>query len=200
MITANGGATWSKLPDEVLPPALPKEGAFSASGSNIAIIGSDQAWIGVGAMTKCRVLHTADRGKTWKAVDTPIAASESAGIFSVAFRDKDHGVIVGGDYAKTALAIDNAAITEDGGKTWTLVKEKGLSGFRSAVKYVPGTRSSLVAVGPQGADRSDDDGKTWTPLAVPAPLAGFHALSFATGLKVAWASGKDGALARLEIK
>lgn len=199
LITANGGTTWTKVPGEVLPAALPNESAFAASGSNIAVSGRDNAWIGLSALTKCRVLHTSDHGITWSVVDTPVVAGESAGIFSVAFRDLNHGVVVGGDYKKEVQASDNAAITEDGGKTWTLVKEKGLSGFRSAVKYVPGTKSSLVAVGPQGADRSEDDGKTWTPLANPTGPANFHALSFAPDGKVAWASGKDGKLGRLGL-
>ncbi len=204
LITENGGATWAKVPDSALPPALPNEGAFAGSGSNIAVVTADRsgndAWIGTGAGPRCRMLHTADRGRTWTIVDTPIAASASSGIFSVAFRDQKHGVAVGGDYSKEKDAVDNVAITSDGGKTWTLVKERALSGFRSAVKYVPGTKMSLVAVGPQGSDTSDDDGKTWTPLASPVPLPGFDALSFSPGRKIAWASGNRGALARLEIR
>src|SRR5215471_1647097 len=168
LITENGGATWTKVSDNVLPPALKNEGAFAGSGTNIAVFGS-HAWIGTGAGPKCRIVHTADRGKTWSVVDTPIAASASAGIFSVAFRDALHGVVVGGDYSKEKEAVDNVATTSDGGKTWTLVKEHALSGFRSAVQYVPGTAMSLVAVGPQGGDISDDDGKTWTALPSPSP-------------------------------
>ena len=204
LITENGGATWTKVPERALPPALPNEGAFAGSGSNIAVVTTDRsgkdAWIGTGAGPRCRMLHTGDRGKSWSVVDTPIAASASSGIFSVAFRDKNHGVTVGGDYSKEKEAVDNVAITSDGGETWTLVKGKALTGFRSAVKYVPGTKMSLVAVGPQGSDTSDDDGRTWTPLASPAPLPGFDALTFAPGLKVAWASGNRGALARLDVK
>jgi photosystem II stability/assembly factor-like uncharacterized protein len=198
LTTENGGAGWTKVPDGVLPPALKNEGAFAGSGTNIAVFGS-HAWIGTGAGPTCRVLHTADRGKTWSVVDTSIAASPSAGIFSVAFRDAMHGVVVGGDYSKEKEAVDNVAITSDGGKTWTLVKQHGLSGFRSVVQYVPGTAMSLVAVGPQGSDTSDDDGKTWTPSAVPAPLLGFDTLSFAPGTRTAWASGNRGAIAKLVI-
>jgi photosystem II stability/assembly factor-like uncharacterized protein len=200
LITENGGALWAKVPEMTLPPALPNEGAFAGSGSNIAVFGKAEAWIGTGAGPKCRIVHTGDRGKTWTVVDTPIAASKSAGIFSVAFRDKNHGVAVGGDYSKEKEAVDNIAITSDGGKTWTLVRERALSGFRSAVKFVPGTKMSLVAVGPQGSDTSEDDGKTWAPLASPSPLPGFDALSFAPGEKVGWASGNRGALARLDIR
>jgi photosystem II stability/assembly factor-like uncharacterized protein len=198
LATETGGAQWTKVPDAVLPPALKNEGAFAGSGTNIAVFGA-HAWIGTGAGPTCRILHTADRGRTWSVVDTPIAASASAGIFSVAFRDALHGVIVGGDYSKEKEAVDNVAITSDGGKSWNLVNQHGLSGFRSAVQYVPGTPMSLIAVGPQGSDTSDDDGKTWTPLAMPAPLLGFDTLSFAPGARTAWASGNRGAIAKLVI-
>ena len=89
----------------------------------------------------------------------------SAGIFSIAFRDAKHGVIAGGDYRKEQEAVDNLAVTSDGGVTWTLVK--GLSGFRSVVAYVPGTKT-LIALGPSGGDYSADDGQTWTPSTVRA--------------------------------
>jgi photosystem II stability/assembly factor-like uncharacterized protein len=200
LMTENGGAAWTKVPESALPPALANEGAFAGSGSNIAVFGKMDAWIGTGAGPTCRMLHTTDRGKTWTVANTPIAAGTSSGIFSVAFRDKTHGVTVGGDYSKEKAAVDNVATTSDGGKTWTLSNAKGLSGFRSAVKYVPGTKMSLVAVGPQGSDISDDDGKSWVPLVNPASLPGFDALSFAPGLTVAWASGNHGALARLDVR
>jgi photosystem II stability/assembly factor-like uncharacterized protein len=200
LITSDGGLHWNKVPDAALPPALPNEGAFAGSGTNIATFGNSDAWIGTGAGPKCRVLHTSDRGKTWSVVDTPIAASASAGIFSVVFRDKLHGIAVGGDYRKEKEAVDNLAITSDGGKTWTLVKEHGLSGFRSVVKQVPGTKSTFVAVGPQGADISEDDGKTWAPMEMTAPVVGFHTLAFAPGKKIAFGAGGRGAVGRLEIR
>ena len=118
-------------------------------------------------------------------------AGASAGIFSVAFRDAKHGVIVGGDYRKENEAIDNLAVTSDGGVTWRLVK--GLSGFRSVVAYVPTLPETLVAIGPSGADYSTDDGRTWMTLAGP----GFDTLSFAHGRAIAFAAGARGSIGRL---
>ena len=131
LTTRDGGKTWARVPAEKLPPALPNEGAFAGSGTNIAVSGRSDAWIGTGASTRSRVLRTRDGGATWTIADTPVAASGSAGIFSVAFRDAHHGMTVGGDYQKEKDAIDNAAATADGGVTWTPIK--GLSGFRSVV-------------------------------------------------------------------
>src|SRR5262249_60856551 len=77
------------------PPALPNEGAFAGSGTNIAVVPGGHAWIGTGASTRSRVLHTIDGGATWTIADTPIASSASAGIFSVAFRDPRVGLAGG---------------------------------------------------------------------------------------------------------
>jgi len=195
LITGNGGRTWTKVPDAVLPPALPNEGAYSASGSNIATVGQNDAWIALSA----RVLHTSDRGKSWSVVNTPLDSGESAGIFSITFRDALHGVIVGGDYKQENLAVNNVAITNDGGKTWQLVRDNGLSGFRSAVKFLPNSASSLIALGPTGADLSQDDGKTWSPLVLPATMSGFDAISFVPDRNIAWVSGNKGGLARLRF-
>jgi photosystem II stability/assembly factor-like uncharacterized protein len=184
--TDDGGANWNRIPPELLPAALPGEGAYAASGSNIAVM-DDHVWIGT---TASRVLHSADGGRTWSVAQTPVPAGPSAGIFSVAFRDASYGIAVGGDYKLESAAKDNAAITEDGGRTWTVVS--GLSGFRSAVAFVPGAPRTVIAVGPSGGDISTDGGRSWRPL--PGP--GFHALAFAPRIPIAWAVGENGAIGR----
>lgn len=192
LTTANGGATWSRVPAGALPPALENEGAFAASGTNIAVFGKTNAWIGTGGAAKARVLRTTDAGRSWQIADTPLAAGPSTGIFSVAFRDAKHGVIVGGDYRKEQEAVDNLAVTNDGGATWKLVK--GLSGFRSVVAYVPGTKTpALIALGPSGGDYSLDDGQTWSPI----EGRGFDTFSFAPRKASGWGAGANGALGKL---
>ncbi len=190
--TENGGRTWTRVPAKSLPAALPNEGAFAASGTNVTVLGANNVWFGTGAAARARVLRSADRGRTWQIAETPLASGQSSGIYSVAFRDALHGVIVGGDYSKEAEAVDNAAVTSDGGKTWTLVK--GLRGFRSVVAHVPGSRSSFVAIGPQGGDVSNDDGRTWTAL----PDPGYDTFSFAKGGTIGWGSGPRGTIGRLD--
>jgi photosystem II stability/assembly factor-like uncharacterized protein len=192
LTTDNGGRTWMRVAPATLPRALENEGAFAASGTNIAVFGKTHAWIGTGAAVKARVLRTADGGRTWQVTDTPLAAGPSTGIFSIAFRDAQHGVIVGGDYRKEQEAVDNLAVTSDGGVTWKLVK--GLTGFRSVVAYVPGMKTpALVAVGPSGADYSLDDGQTWSPI----EGRGFDTFSFVAHKQTGWAAGANGGLAKL---
>jgi photosystem II stability/assembly factor-like uncharacterized protein len=187
--TTDGGRTWSRIPQQVLPPASAGEGAFAASGTNVAVIGKSDVWIGT---TAGRVLRSSDAGRSWSVASTGVATGEATGIFSIAFRDARHGIVVGGNYQKESEANDNAAVTTDGGRTWTPVK--GLSGFRSVVAYLPSlSPQSLVAIGPSGTDYSSDDGRTWTPI----PGDGFHAFSAAPGGRSGWGVGEAGRINRL---
>jgi photosystem II stability/assembly factor-like uncharacterized protein len=194
--TGDGGRTWRRVPDRSLPAALPNEGAFAASGTNVTVYGSRDVWIGTGAAATARELRSRDGGLSWSVAPTPLPAGPSAGIFSVAFRSATHGIVVGGDYAKEREAVDNAAMTTDGGATWTLVT--GLAGYRSAVSYVPSSTESalaLIAVGPTGADYSVDDGRTWMPTRA---VTGLHAISVARAGRTGWGVGEDGTIARLK--
>jgi photosystem II stability/assembly factor-like uncharacterized protein len=47
--TNDGGRTWTRVLSDSLPPALPNEGAFAASGTNVAVYGTDHVWVGTGA-------------------------------------------------------------------------------------------------------------------------------------------------------
>jgi hypothetical protein len=113
------------------------EGAFAASNTCVAIVpgGSDSnIWFATGGKV-ARVFHSGDRGQSWQVVETPMVhGPESAGIFSIAFRDAMHGVIAGGDYKHPNDDGPNLAFTEDGGKTWTLSALHPLAYF-SAVAY-----------------------------------------------------------------
>jgi len=77
-------------------------------------------WFATGGKA-ARVFHSPDRGHTWRVFETPILhGPDSAGIFSIAFRDPMHGVIAGGDYKHPGQDGPNLAFTNDAGKTWTL--------------------------------------------------------------------------------
>jgi photosystem II stability/assembly factor-like uncharacterized protein len=94
--------------------ASEKNGASAPEGLDPNI------WFATGGRA-ARVFHSPDRGQTWQVFDTPtLHGPDSAGIFSIAFRDPTHGVIVGGDYKHPDQDGPNLAFTNDAGKTWTL--------------------------------------------------------------------------------
>jgi photosystem II stability/assembly factor-like uncharacterized protein len=195
ILTTSNGRTWERVPADRLPSALPDEGAYAASGTNIAMA-AGRIWIGTAAG---RVLRSSDRGRTWTASKTGLAASQSAGIFSITFRDASHGVVVGGDYRNQSAAVDNVAWTSDGGTTWTLVKDQGLSGFRSVVTFVPGStkgKQGLIAIGPTGADWSDDDGQSWHRV----DAEGFDTFSVSRDGRGGWAAGARGRISKWSVR
>jgi photosystem II stability/assembly factor-like uncharacterized protein len=194
LTTGDGGKSWKRASSEGMPPALPGEGAFAASGTCLVTAGVGHAWFGTGGARMSRVFRSSDRGRTWTAHETPVrAGTPSSGIFSLAFNDGDHGIAVGGDYKEPGRASHVVALTSDGGRTWGSPKGPEPGGYRSAVARVPGTRGrDLVAVGPSGTDRSIDGGESWQRLGA----TGFHAVGFA-GPGAGWAVG-DGLIARFE--
>jgi photosystem II stability/assembly factor-like uncharacterized protein len=191
--TTDGGETWKEIPSEKLPPALPGEGAFAASGTCLIVHGSSHVWIGTGGASVTRIIRSTDGGDTWQAVTTPIPSGQgSSGIFSIAFRDTRYGVIVGGDYRKEGEARDNVATTKDGGLTWELVKGPLPGGYRSGVAYTrdPGN-PILIAVGPSGSDYSVNGGASWVSLG----NMGYHAVDFADPSS-GWVVGESGRIAK----
>ena len=194
IVTSDGGDSWHEIPADRLPPALPGEGGFAASGTCLAVHGEADVWIATGGATSARVYHSADRGVTWTVHDTPLrAGAPPAGAFSVAFRDARHGVIAGGDYEKPNLRGRNLATTSDGGATWALTDSTSSpGGYRSAVAIVPGTRANtLVAVGLTGTDVSIDNGTTWQR----ADSTAYNSVAFASP-SAGWAVGPKGRIAR----
>lgn len=185
IFTTTDGRGWTRVPPGRLPPAVPDEGAYAASGTNVAVRGTQHVWIGT---SRSRVLRSSDGGRTWAVASTPIPSGSAAGIFSIAFRDERHGVIVGGDYQKPTDAIDNVAFTSDGGATWALAT--GLTGYRSVVAYDSRSKH-WYAAGPSGMDVSEDDGRTWKRFG----NQGFHTWAFAPGSPTGWGAFDRGRIA-----
>ncbi len=189
IFTTSDGEAWRR---ESSPEAIGSEGAFAASNSSLAISGEREVWLGT---TAARVLHSADNGHSWTAAATPIRHDGSgAGIFSVAFSDRLHGIAVGGDYTKAAEARDNIALTSDGGKTWMAPSGTPPAGFRSAIAYLPGTKMWVVT-GTSGSDISSDDGAIWKQF----DSTGYNALAFISS-SAGWAVGARGRIAAFRLR
>jgi photosystem II stability/assembly factor-like uncharacterized protein len=187
IVTDDGGTNWKWLAAPNLPPALPKEGCFAASGTCLVTQGMNDVWFGTGGAKTARVFHSKDRGQHWSVSSTPIPADNaSAGIFSIAFRDRDHGLIVGGDYRKPNDPGPNAAITADGGQTWTLVGRP--FSYRSGVAWA---KDRWIAVGTSGSGFSLDDGVTWKPL----DRQNYNSVGFSSTGE-GWAVGPAGRIAK----
>ncbi|MDP7062030.1 MAG: oxidoreductase [Planctomycetota bacterium] len=186
MFTTDGGRSWSTLAPQSAPETVEGEFAFAASGTSVALQSGGLAWIATGG-ARAKVYRSSDFGQSWQTIDTPIpAASAGAGIFSIAFRDRQHGVIVGGDYLAPEMRHRIAAYTTDGGLSW-IPADEGFEpgGYRSGLSW-SNMLMAWIAVGPEGADYSQD-GRRWHALETP----GFHAVD------QEWASGGSGRVGRV---
>ena len=144
-LRTTNGITWQSISAN-MPPALPGEASFAASGTCVTTEGRENAWIATGGSTIARILATRDGGDTWNAYDTPLVSSPSGGAISVAFRDSLNGIVGGGDLASNTAA--DAATSNDGGRTWTLTNKPPVAGSIFCLAYVRGVRKG---------DRRDDD-------------------------------------------
>ncbi len=191
-VTRDGGATWAAPEGFSMPEALSGEGAFAASGTCLfALKGGTDAWFVTGGAKVARVFHTKDRGRSWRAAETPApAGNASSGLFSVAFLDARRGFAAGGDYKLPAFAGLNGIRTDDDGASWTPAPLSA-TGFYSAVAPVPGTKDELAVVGLAGEAVSRDAGRTWTRTG-DAPM---NAVAFSDA-RTGWAVGPKGTILR----
>jgi photosystem II stability/assembly factor-like uncharacterized protein len=144
-IRTTDGMTWHSIADN-MPPALPGEASFAASGTCITTQGQRNAWIATGGSTTARILATRDGGDTWNPYDTPLVSSASAGAISVAFRDPWNGIVGGGDLSTNSSA--DAATSNDGGQTWTLTNKPPVAGAIFCLAYVRGNRHGVMVKKP----------------------------------------------------
>jgi photosystem II stability/assembly factor-like uncharacterized protein len=204
--TSDGGRSW-RVVDADMPPALPGEFAFAASGQCLISTGdilrehgdddddddrghrSGQALFATGGDIVARVFRSRDGGESWRVSATPMHSNELAGIFALAFRDEQHGLAVGGDLVTPAASPDAMALTRDAGKTWTLVDDAP-NQYRSGATWVD--RKTAIAVGPTGSDVSFDRGRSWTRF----DSGSFDTVDCADD-DACWASGEQGRVAYL---
>jgi photosystem II stability/assembly factor-like uncharacterized protein len=205
------GATWESISAN-MPPALPGEASFSASGTCIATQGGRNAWIATGGSTIARILATRDGGDTWNAYNTPLVSSPSAGAISVAFRNPWMGIVGGGDLANNDSA--ETATSSDGGRTWTLTNKPPLKGAVFCLAYVGGVHHGDDAEGDQeightvvittetapnfqtgAAAWTPDEGRTWFKL---PGVSGYWAVAFANP-KAGWFVGNRGLILKISF-
>jgi len=192
LTTTDGGAHWTRVPSASLPPAMPTEGSFAASGTCLVTKPGGHAWIVSSNPDHGRVLHTANFGKTWSVDTLPITTRGGVGPQSIGLRDARNGIALGGGNA--AQAGDKfTATTNDGGHTWTPRTSPPLATGVWGGVYVPGAaKPTVVAVGPAGAVVSRDEGATWTPI----DALNYWSVGFASP-RAGWAVGTQGRITKL---
>jgi photosystem II stability/assembly factor-like uncharacterized protein len=195
IVTDDGGATWWLVPAGGIPAALPGEGAFAASGTCLVARRGGRAWFATGAADGARVYATADYGRTWSVAETPVVHGQAAGVATLAFRDDTIGFALGGRIAEPRdTASVTAAVTTDGGRTWSAATRPPLAGAVFGAALSPGRVTAMVVVGPSGMAFSTDGCTRWTRLSDHAYWAvGFHG---ARG----WAVGPGGRITRLDLE
>lgn len=193
------GLTWEDI-SASMPPALPGEAGFAASGTCVATQGGQKAWI---ATSAARVLATSDGGDTWDAYDTPLWTSASGGAFTVAFRDPRHGIVGGGDLDPAEPNRAGTATSSDGGVTWTLTNPPPVTGAIFGLAYAQGigggdgngSRTVVVTANAGGAAWTPDEGTTWYPI---PDVTGYWAVAFASP-KAGWLVGTDGRILKISF-
>ena len=214
VIRTRDGVNWENIGDR-LPMAQPGEASFASSGTCVATQGERRAWIVTGGAEKARVLATTDGGNTWAAYNTPIVqGTPSSGIFSIAFRDAQHGIIGGGELDPTLPNDPRVARSSDGGQTWQVTASQPDMGTIYGLAYaqnigvgpaanngkagdggpVAGPRT-VVVTGPGGAAWSPDEGDSWNLL---SGVTGYWAVTFANQ-KTGWFVGPSGTILRIDF-
>jgi photosystem II stability/assembly factor-like uncharacterized protein len=183
--TFDFGRSWHVLPTWGMPAAVEGEFAFAASGTCLVTHGDRDAWFGSGGGA-ARVFHSRDGGFSWSVKVAPIPAADAGGVFSLAFRSRHDGVMVGGDFTLPDNGVDASGFTRDGDR-WRSGGD--LSGYRSGVDWLGDT---LIAVGPNGSDISYDGARRWKRF----DDGNYDAVDCVDG--TCWASGPAGAVARLD--
>ena len=118
--TNSGGIKW--VPTKTTLNALEGEFGFSASGTSIIYI--DGSFVIVTGGMNSRFISTGDMGKSWYTSKLPFESKPSSGAYSVAMKDLQNGVVVGGNYKNPNDSNKNCFLTKDGGKNMDFTFER----------------------------------------------------------------------------
>lgn len=188
LTTVDSGQSWSRVPPSQLPVPVGSEGAFAASGTNVVTQpGRTVVVTGAGLFPRFLKLEAGQ----WSAVRLPLQAGPVAGAYSVAFRDDQLGIAVGGNFQDSTRNDSVACMTRDGGNSWELIPESdGPGGYRSCVAWHPGWQLWFTT-GRTGLDWSTD-GIHWQPF---EQLTGYYVCM--SSPNALWCVGRNGRLGRL---
>ena len=182
--TFDGGKNWTPIPFQNRPIADSGEACFASSGTNIRKLNKQEAiFISGGLHSNCFI-------KDKKINAGIIQGTESTGANSLAIKNSDNFIIVGGDFNKKEDTAKNCLITKDGGKTW-LSPKTNPSGYRSCVEYL--NKKNWITCGLNGVDYSNDNGLNFKKISD----TGFHVCRKAKKGNAVFFAGGGGRIGKL---
>ena len=182
--TFDGGETWRGIPAENIPTAEKGEAFFASSGTNVRKLNKSEAVFVSGGLRARLFIRD-------KKIDLPILqGKESTGSNSIAVKNKNCMIVVGGDFTAKDDTLKNCVITLDGGQTFS-EPVVGPHGYRSCVEYLG--KKNWISCGLNGIDYSTDEGKNWSWISKES----FHAVRKAKKGKAVYFSGGGGRIGKL---
>ncbi|HWF43499.1 MAG TPA: S8 family serine peptidase [Candidatus Kapabacteria bacterium] len=153
-ITTDGGNTWNPT-----AKATTSSGTI-ASWNNATTWVRDNGWFGTNSK---QILHTTDRGQTWKTSATSYQHS-----LSVSFDwDGVHGIACFRPAGATSLTGANGImLSSDGGSTWKSMTMPVAGMSPGAVQFISKTHEAILT-SDVGIYRTTDDGATWSSIGIP---------------------------------
>lgn len=188
--TIDNGSNWQRTDFNKLPEMADGEAFFASSGTNVRPLNYEEIVI-VTSGKKSRMYL---RGKL---SDMPIIqGGESTGANSITIWNRGNKVekvvVVGGDFGKDTLTLNNCFYSTNLGKTWVAPKV-GPHGYRSCVEFID--KNTLITCGTSGVDISTDGAKTWQ-LITPKS---FHVCRIAKAGSAVYLAGSNGTIAKLKL-
>lgn len=181
----DSGSTWKKVKSDKSPPAREGEACFSSSGSNIVSREPGGEMLVISGGMESRLFFKRET------VSLPLAKGRSsAGANSIAVKNKDCFMIVGGDFEMRDSTRGNCIFTDDGGKTW-IIPDEPPHGYRSSVSYLG--KKNWITCGLNGVDLSRDNGRTFRSIS----STGFHVCRKAKKGRAVYLAGGGGRVGKL---
>lgn len=182
--TFDGGKKWQELPPQKYPVADSGEACFASSGTNVRKLNLQEA-VFISGGIKSR-LFIRD-----KKFDLPLVQGKtSTGANSLAVKNINTIIVVGGDFTAKEDTTNNCGITTDGGKTFTKPATPP-HGYRSCVEYLE--KTTWISCGLTGVDISTDEGNNWNWISKES----FHVCRKAKKGKAVFFAGGGGRIGKL---
>ncbi|MBB3060339.1 WD40/YVTN/BNR-like repeat-containing protein [Microbulbifer rhizosphaerae] len=187
MVTKDGGRTWTRIAKDKIPPLIPNEAAFAASGNTLITGPKGSAWFTTGGL-QASVYSSEDSGQSWRRSPVNLhRQTQTAGGYALALNRRGQVFVMGGDYRDRPGKYNNLATLTGNG--WQSA-DNGQRGLRTAMACAD---SICVASGKTASDISFDDGDNWQLL----PGEGFYTL--AAGEDLILGAGTEGLVGVLAI-